>query len=82
MHSQAKMRSRVTAHAKFVRVLTAILLNRHEITVRFSKFLTNIFGSSFEIPDIHHELRNFYNYAVIKKIANLRTKGSIWIEKN
>ena len=48
---------------------------RHEITVRFPKFLTNIFGSSFEIPDVHHELSNFYNYAVIKKIANLRTEG-------
>ena len=44
---------------------------RHEITVRFPKFLTNIFGSSVEIPDVHHEL----NYAVIKKIANLRTEG-------
>ena len=45
--------------------------------MRFPKFLTNIFGSSFEIADVHHELSNFYNYAVIKKIANLRTKGSI-----
>ena len=44
---------------------------RHEITVRFPKFLTNIFGSFVEIPDVHHEL----NYAVIKKIANLRTEG-------
>ena len=50
---------------------------RHGITVRFPKLLTNSFGSSLEIPEVHHELSNFYNYAVIKKIANLRTKGSI-----
>ena len=45
--------------------------------MRFPKLLTNSFGSSLEIPEVHHELSNFYNYAVIKKIANLRTKGSI-----
>ena len=39
---------------------------RKKITVRFTKLLTNGFRSSFQIPEVHHELGSFITQLSIK----------------
>ena len=44
--------------------LYILRLHGYSITVRFTKLLTNGFRSSFQIPEVHHELDNFITQSI------------------
>ena len=54
------------SRSQLIKICMPIYRKIRQITERFTKLLTNGFRSSFQIPEVHHELGNFITQLSIK----------------